>query len=180
MASSLSLQKRYLPLAELEPQLWYKPFPASDYRRVVEAEEQLLRALTLLTKAAVAVSEDRSTKWRQELNELGSHLASLVQLLKIGLEDARDVFGGGRLPPSFSHRASGESDGHSVGHGGGASDDDSSGGGSESEEGHGMRMLDVQADATRLNADVQSDFVMFIQAFMDRRVGTFPVWELES
>lgn len=28
---------------------------------------QLLRALTLLTKAAIAVSEDRSTKWRQEV-----------------------------------------------------------------------------------------------------------------
>ncbi|CAN0095779.1 unnamed protein product [Ectocarpus sp. 13 AM-2016] len=39
-------------------------------------------------------------------------------------------------------------------------------------------MLDVQADAMRLNADVQSDFVMFIQTFMDR--GAFPVWELES
>lgn len=37
-------------------------------------------------------------------------------------------------------------------------------------EGQGvrMRMLDVQADAMRLNADVQSDFVMFIQAFIDR------------
>ena len=29
---------------------------------------QLLRALTLLTKAAIAVSEDRSTKWRQEVH----------------------------------------------------------------------------------------------------------------
>lgn len=31
-----------------------------------------------------------------------------------------------------------------------------------------MRMLDVQADAMRLNADVQSDFVLFIQDFIDR------------
>lgn len=39
MVSALSLQKHYLPLAELEPQLWYKPFPADAYQRVVEAEE---------------------------------------------------------------------------------------------------------------------------------------------
>ncbi|CAN0136242.1 unnamed protein product [Ectocarpus sp. 12 AP-2014] len=173
MVCALALQKRYLPLAELEPQLWYKAFPASAYQDMVAAQEELLRALTLLTKSAIAVSEDRSTEWRRELSELGSRLASLLQLLKIALEDARDVFGGGYLPKAFSHRG-----------GGGKGDADSDGGdgggdGVWGEEGEGvLRMLDVQADAMRLNADVQSDFVMFIQAFMDR--GAFPVWELES
>lgn len=39
MVTALSLQKLYLPLAELEPQLWYKPFPVEAYQRVLEAEE---------------------------------------------------------------------------------------------------------------------------------------------
>lgn len=79
------------------------------------------------------------------------------------------MFGGGELPPAFSRHANSESDACSVGCSGGVSDGYSSGI-SESEEAQGRRMLDVQADATRLNADVQSDFVLFIQAFMDRRV----------
>lgn len=103
------------------------------------------------------------------MTELGSHLASLVQLLKIGLEDARDVFGRGKLPPAFSHRVGGESDEYCVEFGGVVSDDDGSSTSESDGEGHGRRMLDVQADATRLNADVQSDFVMFVQAFLDRR-----------
>eukprot|EP00903_Cladosiphon_okamuranus_P012797 g11961.t1 len=170
MVGALALQKHFLPLAELEPQLWYAPFQASAYQGMVAAQEELLRALTLLTKAAIAVSEDRSTTWRQELAELGSHLASLVQLLKIALEDARDVFGGGDLPKSFSHRNSCEYD-DSV-------DEDGDGDGDDGSEGQGMRMLSVQAEAMRLNADVQSEFVMFIQAFIDR--GAFPAWELDS
>lgn len=96
------------------------------------------------------------TSWRRQLTDLGSHLASLVQLLKMALEDARDVFGGGDLPKAFSHRNSSGDDGGDVDDGGGSA------------ESQGMRMLDVQADAMRLNADVQSDFVMFIQAFIDR------------
>ena len=88
-------------------------------------------------------------------------MASLVQLLKIALEDARDVFGGGALPKAFSHRNISDK-------GGGDGDRDGEGveGGSEGQV--ALRMLDVQADAMRLNADVQSDFVMFIQAFIDR------------
>lgn len=87
-------------------------------------------------------------------------MASLVQLLKIALEDARDVFAGGDLPKAFSHRNSSEYDD--------GNDDDDGDGDDDGSEGQGMRMLDVQADAMRLNADVQSDFVMFIQAFIDR------------
>lgn len=97
--------------------------------------------------------------WRRQLIELGSHLASLVQLLKIGLEDARDVFKDGNVQKALCPSIDGGGSG--------------SGGGSRSGDGNwavgqGTRMLDVQADAMRLDADVQSDFVMFIQAFMDR------------
>ncbi|CAN0095711.1 unnamed protein product [Ectocarpus sp. 13 AM-2016] len=67
MVCALALQKRYLPLAELEPQLWFKAFPASAYQDMVAAQEELLRALTLLTKSAIAVSQDRSTEWRREV-----------------------------------------------------------------------------------------------------------------
>jgi len=41
MVAALALQKRYLPLAELEPQLWYDPFPASAYQGMVEAQEEV-------------------------------------------------------------------------------------------------------------------------------------------
>lgn len=96
-----------------------------------------------------------------QLTELGSHLASLVQLLKIGLEDARDVFSGGNVQKAVCLPIYGGISGS----GSGDCCADRSGNGAE---GQGMRMLDVQADAMRLDADVQSDFVMFIQAFMDR------------
>ena len=92
-------------------------------------------------------------------------MASLVQLLKIALEDARDVFvSGDDLPQTFLRRG-GDACGNSSDDGGG--DSDGTGGAEE----QGMRMLDVQADAMRLYADVQSDFVMFIQAFIDRWAG---------
>lgn len=41
MVAALALQKRYLPLAELEPQLWYDPFPASAYQGMVAAQEEV-------------------------------------------------------------------------------------------------------------------------------------------
>lgn len=87
-----------------------------------------------------------------------------MQLLKIALEDARDVFGSGDLPQSFLRRQGGADCGNGSDDGGDVGDDGGVGGAEE----QGMRMLDVQADVMRLNADVQSDFVMFIQAFIDR------------
>lgn len=41
MVTALTLQKHYLPLAELEPQLWYDPFPASAYQGMVAAQEEV-------------------------------------------------------------------------------------------------------------------------------------------
>lgn len=41
MVAALTLQKSYLPLAELEPQLWYDPFPASAYQGMVAAQEEV-------------------------------------------------------------------------------------------------------------------------------------------
>lgn len=41
MVAALALQKRFLPLAELEPQLWYEPFPASAYHGMVAAQEEV-------------------------------------------------------------------------------------------------------------------------------------------
>ena len=41
MVTALALQKQFLPLAELEPQLWYKPFPASAYQGMVAAQEEV-------------------------------------------------------------------------------------------------------------------------------------------
>lgn len=37
---------------------------------------QLLRSLTLMTKAAVSVSEDRSTKWREEVSDFSTILGN--------------------------------------------------------------------------------------------------------
>jgi len=54
-----------------------------------------------------------------QLTELGSHLASLVQLLKIALEDARDAFGSGDLPQSFIRRQGGDDCGSDSDDGGG-------------------------------------------------------------
>lgn len=42
MVASLKAQKQYLPLAELEPQLWYEPFPASAYHEMVAAQEEVI------------------------------------------------------------------------------------------------------------------------------------------
>eukprot|EP00904_Undaria_pinnatifida_P008100 jgi/Undpi1/441/HiC_scaffold_1.g00437.m1 len=155
MEIALGFQKQYLPLADLEPQLWYKPFHASAYQGMVDAQEELLRALTLMSKAAIAVSEDHSTTWRQQLDELGSHLSSLVQLLKVGLEGARDAFGSQDLSEAFS-------DGDNV-------DDIIN---------HGTHLLDVHAEAIGLGSTVNTDFVKFIQDFLER--GEFPESELES
>lgn len=41
MVCSLALQKHYLPLAELEPQLWHEAFPASAYQDMVAAQEEV-------------------------------------------------------------------------------------------------------------------------------------------
>lgn len=84
---------------------------------------------------------------RRQLCELGSHLASLVQLLKIGLEDARDVFAGRDPSEAFAGW-----DNHGVGNG----------------DNQGMHLLDVQAEAIRLDSSVNEDFVRFIQAFLER------------
>lgn len=80
-----------------------------------------------------------------QLGELGSHLASLVQLLKVGLEDARGVFGGGGPAEAFPGW-------------------DSADGGRT----QGMHLLDVQAEAIRLDSNVNADFVRYIQAFLER------------
>lgn len=81
-----------------------------------------------------------------QLDELGSHLSSLVQLLKIGLEDARDAF------DSF-----GQSEALSAG--------DKV---DESRSNHGTHLLDVHAEAIRLDSRINTDFVRFIQAFLER------------
>lgn len=52
MVGALTLQKRYLPLAELEPQLWYDPFPASAYQGMVAAQEEV-RGIDCTTAVAV-------------------------------------------------------------------------------------------------------------------------------
>lgn len=83
---------------------------------------------------------------RHQLSELGGHLASLVQLLKVGLEDARDVFAGRDPSEAFSGW-------------------DSSAGNGDTQ---GMQLLDVQAEAIRLDSSVNEDFVRFIQAFLER------------
>lgn len=41
MVRTLALQKKFLPLAELEPQLWYRPFHAITYRAMLDAEEEV-------------------------------------------------------------------------------------------------------------------------------------------
>ena len=43
MEIALGFQKQYLPLADLEPQLWYKPFHASAYQGMVDAQEEVNR-----------------------------------------------------------------------------------------------------------------------------------------
>ncbi|CAM9216113.1 unnamed protein product [Ascophyllum nodosum] len=155
LVDALEEQKKFLPLAELEPQLWYAPFPATAYHGMIEAQEELVRALSLMSRVAIAVSEDHSKRWREELIELGSHLASLVQLLKVGLEDARNVFSGRDRSEAFRGW------------------DSSSRGGRQ-----GIHLLDVQAEAIRLDSSVNADFVRYLQAFLDR--GTFPALEMES
>lgn len=80
----------------------------------------------------------------QKLGEVGTHLAALVQLLKVGLEDARDVFahdGERRLDKRNAHRE--------------------------------VRLLEIQAEAIRLDASVNEDFVNNIQAFLDRQADFF-------
>ncbi|CAN0031144.1 unnamed protein product [Laminaria digitata] len=109
-----------------------------------------------MSKAAIAVSEDRSTSWRKELDELGSHLSSLVQLLKVGLEDARDAFSSEGRSQVFSAEDNVD----------------------ESMTNHGRHLLEVHAEAIRLDSRVNTDFVRFIQAFLER--GEFPESELES
>lgn len=81
-----------------------------------------------------------------QLDELGSHLSSLVQLLKIGLEDARDAFN------SFG-QSKALSAGDKV---------------DESMSNHGTHLLDVHAEAIRLDSRINTDFVRFIQAFLER------------
>lgn len=80
-----------------------------------------------------------------QYGELGSHLASLVQLLKVGLEDARDVFAGRGPSDALSRRNGGRS-------------------GTD----QGIPLLDVLAEATQLDSNVNSDFVTFIQGFLER------------
>lgn len=41
LVRSLALQKQFLPLAELEPQLWFRPFHGIAYQRMVEAQEEV-------------------------------------------------------------------------------------------------------------------------------------------
>lgn len=83
----------------------------------------------------------------RQLDELGSHLSSLVQLLKVGLEGARDAFGSQDLSEAFS-------DGDNV-------DDIIN---------HGTHLLDVHAEAIGLGSTVNTDFVKFIQDFLERYV----------
>lgn len=59
MVGALTLQKRYLPLAELEPQLWYKPFSASAYQGMVAAQEEV--------QLRPAVGKDRVEKEETQL-----------------------------------------------------------------------------------------------------------------
>lgn len=80
------------------------------------------------------------------MTEVGTHLASLVQLLKIGLEDARDVFGGGGPSAASPLWDSSEYRG----------------------DRHGVHLLDVQAEAIRLDAKVNADFARYIQAYIER------------
>ena len=81
-----------------------------------------------------------------QLDELGSHLSSLVQLLKVGLEDARDAFDS--LGPSEAFSAEDKVD--------------------ESMSNHGTHLLDVHAEAIRLDSRINTDFVRFIQVFVER------------
>ena len=41
LVDALEEQKKFLPLAELEPQLWYAPFPATAYHGMIEAQEEV-------------------------------------------------------------------------------------------------------------------------------------------
>lgn len=41
LVTSLAHQKQFLPMAELEPQLWFQPFDSSAYQRMVTAEEEV-------------------------------------------------------------------------------------------------------------------------------------------
>lgn len=81
-----------------------------------------------------------------QLDELGSHLSSLVQLLKVGLEDARDAFSSEGRSQVFSAEDNVD----------------------ESMTNHGRHLLEVHAEAIRLDSRVNTDFVRFIQAFLDR------------
>lgn len=82
-----------------------------------------------------------------KLGELGTHLAALVQLLKAGLEDARNVFRG---------------DGESRR---GRSDRDM-------RKAHEVHLLELHAEGIRLDFQVNTDFVRFIRAFLERLVLT--------
>lgn len=159
MARGAQMNYQYFPwlAAQLSDQFWTcysPPIPPPPHCRPSDASLPDQQRI-------VHLNPKTCESWRRQLTELGSHLASLVQLLKIGLEDARDVFSGGNVQKALCSPI----DGGVGGSGRGDCCTDGSGSGAE---GQGMRMLDVQADAMRLDADVQSDFVMFIQAFMDR------------
>lgn len=77
-----------------------------------------------------------------QLRELGTNLAALVQLLKAGLENARDVF---------------RPDG-----------DDGDARGWKVRKTHEEHLLEVQAETARLDSIVNTDFVNFIESFLKR------------
>lgn len=77
-----------------------------------------------------------SNRCVSQLGYVGTHLAALVQLLKTGLEDARNVFASPAdelLKPVDQ-----------------------------------LRLLQSHADALRLDASVNNDFVRTIQTFLER------------
>ncbi|CAM9248881.1 unnamed protein product [Sphacelaria rigidula] len=67
LVAGLARQKHYILLAELEPQLWFEPFPSEAYHGMIAAQEELLRALSLMSRASIAIAQDRSRDWRVEV-----------------------------------------------------------------------------------------------------------------
>lgn len=78
-----------------------------------------------------------------QLGVLGAHLATLVQLLKVGLENARDVFRVDGDDPNWRN-------------------------GWQVSKMHEVHLLELQAEANRLDSVVNTDFVGYIQAFLER------------
>ena len=67
-ASHTVMHKQYLQLAIAEPTLWHRPFHAGSYSAVLDAEREVLAALSLMKRAGQSFSAIcTAPTWHQEV-----------------------------------------------------------------------------------------------------------------